>query len=166
MQLRQPFALAAFVLSGLCSAQLGGNSAFRVLDIPASARASALGGNYIAVKDNDINLGIFNPGLLNPEMGRQVALSYLPYFEGVKIGYASYAHHFDSLKTTFSGDERIRSVSMADVSGRIVGFWSGGLAPDADGRLRLALPDCPTGIYFLKMETGGKVLSRKVVLQN
>jgi hypothetical protein len=103
MQLRQPFALAAFVLSGLCSAQLGGNSAFRVLDIPASARASALGGNYIAVKDNDINLGIFNPGLLNPEMGRQVALSYLPYFEGVKIGYASYAHHFDSLKTTFSG---------------------------------------------------------------
>ena len=84
-------------------AQLGGASAFRVLDIPSSARSSALGGNYIAVKDNDINLGIFNPGLLNKEMGQQVALSYLPYFEGIKIGYASYAHHVDSIKTTFTG---------------------------------------------------------------
>lgn len=87
----------------LLPAQLGGQDAFRVLAIPSSARASALGGNYIAVKDNDINLGIFNPGLLNRDMGRQVALSYLPYFEGIKIGYASYAHHFDSLATTFSG---------------------------------------------------------------
>lgn len=96
--------LASFLLtSALASAQLGGQDGFRVLSIPSSARASALGGNYIAVKDNDINLGIFNPALLNRDMGRQVALSYLPYFEGIKIGYASYAHHCDSIKTTFSG---------------------------------------------------------------
>ena len=62
-----------------------------------------MGGNYIAVKDNDINLGIFNPALLNADMGSQVALSYLPYFEGINIGYAAYGHHCDSLKTTFSG---------------------------------------------------------------
>ena len=92
-----------FFFPAVAVAQLGGGTGFRVLDIPASARSSALGGNYIAVKDNDINLGIFNPALLNPEMGRQVALSYLPYFEGIKMGYASYAQHFDSLKTTFSG---------------------------------------------------------------
>lgn len=84
-------------------AQIGGQQAFRVLDLPASARASALGGHQIAVKDNDSNLGLLNPGLLNPGMGRQVALSYLPYFDGIKVGYASYAHHFDSIATTFSG---------------------------------------------------------------
>ncbi|MCC6938631.1 MAG: type IX secretion system protein PorQ [Flavobacteriales bacterium] len=96
--------LATSILSAsFVSGQLGGQSAFRILSIPSSARSSALGGNYIAVKDNDINLGIFNPGLLNREMGKQVALSYLPYFEGIKIGYASYAHYCDSLKTTFSG---------------------------------------------------------------
>jgi hypothetical protein len=88
---------------GSVQAQLGGQRAFRVLDIPSSARAAALGGNYIAVMDNDVNLGFFNPALLNKEMGRQVALSYLPYFEGISIGYAGYAHHFDSLNTTFSG---------------------------------------------------------------
>lgn len=95
--------LFLFLAPVLLRAQLGGGQVFRVLDVPASARASALGGNYIAVKDNDINLGLFNPALLNAEMGRQAALSYLPYFEGIKIGYASYAHHFDSLRTTFSG---------------------------------------------------------------
>ncbi len=95
--------LGSFFAPFIASAQLGGPDGFRVLTVPSSARASALGGNYIAVKDNDINLGIFNPGLLNKEMGRQVALSYLPYFDGIKIGYASYAHHFDSLQTTFSG---------------------------------------------------------------
>lgn len=87
----------------LLSAQLGGGRAFTVLDIPASARASALGGNCIAVKDNDSNLGLFNPALLNAEMGRQAALSFLPYFDGIRIGYASYAHHADSLRTTFAG---------------------------------------------------------------
>lgn len=85
------------------NAQLGGQTAFRVLDIPSSARSSALGGNYIAVQDDDINLGIFNPSLLNKEMSRQVALSYLPYMDGIKVGYVSYAHHCDSIKTTFSG---------------------------------------------------------------
>jgi hypothetical protein len=101
--MRKNLLLPFLLLPGLLSAQLGGQSVFRVLDIPASARASALGGNYIAVKDNDINLGLFNPALLNPEMGRQVSLSWLPYFEGINVGYASYAHHFDSLRTTFSG---------------------------------------------------------------
>jgi hypothetical protein len=98
------FALAAVpaLFSASLSAQLGGNTMFRVLDIPSSARASALGGNYIAVKDQDLNLGIFHPALLNADMGRQVALSYLPYFEGINIGYASYGHHFDSLNTTFA----------------------------------------------------------------
>jgi hypothetical protein len=101
--MRKNLLLPFLLFPGLLSAQLGGQSVFRVLDIPASARASALGGNYIAVKDNDINLGLFNPALLNPEMGRQVSLSWLPYFEGINVGYASYAHHFDSLRTTFSG---------------------------------------------------------------
>lgn len=85
------------------SAQLGGDNVFRILDIPSSARISALGGTQIAVYDNDLNLGIFNPSLLNASIGRQLALSYLPYVDGVSIGYASYGQHFDSIRTTFSG---------------------------------------------------------------
>lgn len=104
-----PFRTPTFILTILLvltttviTAQIGGRSAFRLLDIPSSARSSALGGNYIAVKDNDLNLGIFAPSLLNADMGKQVALSYLPYFEGITVGYASYAHHLDSSGITLA----------------------------------------------------------------
>lgn len=129
------FPLRAFhaVLLGVsalcCTAQLGGQTSFRLLDIPSSARASALGGNYIAVQDNDLNLGIFNPGLLNKEMGRQVALSYLPYFEGINIGYASYGHHLDSSGITLSGTVQYMdygSFMRTDEVGTEIGEFSAG----------------------------------------
>jgi len=105
LPINRPFAVA-FALCACVPgihAQLGGRSVFRVLDIPSSARISALGGSPVAVVDEDINLGLFDPSLLNASMGRQVAFSYLPYFEGIKMGFGSYAHHADSLRTTFSG---------------------------------------------------------------
>jgi hypothetical protein len=84
-------------------AQLGGTAVFRVLDIPSSARISALGGSPVAVYDNDINLGLFNPALLNASMAKQVALSYMPYIDGINLGYAAYGHSFDSAGVTMSG---------------------------------------------------------------
>lgn len=84
-------------------AQNGGKAVFRILDIPSSARIAALGGSPVAVVDNDLNLALFNPALLNEEMRQQVALSYLPYIDKVNIGYASYCHHFDSVGVTTSG---------------------------------------------------------------
>ncbi len=122
--------LVPFLVLALCAqGQLGGQDAFRILSIPSSARASALGGNYIAVKDNDINLGIFNPALLNRDMGKQVALSFLPYFEGINIGYASYAHHCDSIRTTFSGTVQYvdyGDFNRTDETGAEIGQFSAG----------------------------------------
>jgi hypothetical protein len=103
VRLRPLFFLVTISLWVPVVAQLGGQTAFRILDIPSSARSSSLGGDYIAVKDADLNLGIFNPGLLNQEMDGQVALSYLPYFEGINIGYLSYGHHLDSSGITLAG---------------------------------------------------------------
>lgn len=94
--------LLAIVLALPLHAQLGGQQVFRILDIPSSARIAALGGSPVAVVDNDLNLGLFNPGLLNGSMGKQVTLSYLPYMAGINIGYAGYAHHFDSVGITAS----------------------------------------------------------------
>ncbi len=94
---------SALLLGGGSQAQLGGSSIFRILDIPSSARIAGLGGIQMAVLDNDLNLALFNPALLNREMSQQVSLSYLPYIDGINMGYASYGQHFDSLNTTFSG---------------------------------------------------------------
>lgn len=92
----------ALVLAGILQAQTGGKQVFSVLNIPSSARIAALGGSTVAVMDNDLNLGLFNPALLNREMGGQVAMSYLPYLADIGIGYGSYGHHFDSLGLTAS----------------------------------------------------------------
>ncbi len=100
--IRSSAVLLASITVLTAHAQLGGQAVFRVLDIPSSARIAALGGSPVAVLDNDLNLGIFNPALLNEEMKKQVALSYMPYVDGINIGYASYCHHFDSLGITTS----------------------------------------------------------------
>ncbi|HQV40008.1 MAG: type IX secretion system protein PorQ [Flavobacteriales bacterium] len=101
--LRFLFVVPSLLLVVACHAQLGGSAVFRVLDIPSSARISGLGGSPVAVYDNDINLGLFNPALLNASMGRQVALSYMPYIDGINIGYAAYSQHLDSANITLSG---------------------------------------------------------------
>lgn len=110
-------------------AQLGGKAVFRVLDIPSSARISALGGSPVAVYDNDLNLGLFNPGLLNASMARQVTLSYLPYIDGINIGYAGYGHHFDSAGVTVSGSVQYVSygtMTRRDETGQDIGTFTAG----------------------------------------
>lgn len=126
-----PFRTGPIILASLMAlhgrAQLGGQTAFRILDIPSSARIAALGGSPYALYDNDLNLGIFNPGLLNKEMGKQVALSYLPWIDGIDMGYASYAHHCDSIKTTFAGTVQYvdyGSAPRTDETGTQIGTWS------------------------------------------
>lgn len=100
---RAPLVLCAFLAVAVARAQLGGSAVFRILDIPSSARVSSLGGSPVAVYDNDLNLGLFNPALLNESMSKQLALSYLPYVDGIMIGYAAYGQHLDSAKITLSG---------------------------------------------------------------
>ena len=63
--------------------QIGGTAVNSVLDIPSSARVAALGGNQIAVYDDDLNLGIYNPALLNKGMANQLTLSYLDWFSDI-----------------------------------------------------------------------------------
>lgn len=101
--IRSLILLPAVLIALGSNAQVGGTTSFRILDIPSSARIAALGGSPYALYDNDINLGLFNPGLLNRTMSKQIALSYLPYADGIAIGYAAYAHHLDSIGATFSG---------------------------------------------------------------
>lgn len=121
--------LVGTCLVGSLAAQLGGQNAFRLLDIPSSARAAALGGNYIAVRDGDLNLGIFNPALLDKETGSQVALSYLPYFDGIKVGYAAYAHHLDSSRITVAASVQYLdygTFQRTDEVGEVLGEFRAG----------------------------------------
>lgn len=126
---RSILTLASMLTLIVAHAQIGGTAVFRVLDIPSSARISALGGSPVAVYDNDINLGLFNPGLLNASMSKQVSLSYMPYVDGINIGYAAYAHSFDSLGITTSGSVQFvdyGTFTRRDASGQDQGTFNAG----------------------------------------
>ncbi|MCA1752848.1 MAG: PorV/PorQ family protein [Flavobacteriales bacterium] len=63
-------AIACCCLSA--KAQIGGTTSFQVLQAISPARTAALGGNALAVKDGDLNLGLYAPSLLYFSIGANV----------------------------------------------------------------------------------------------
>ena len=81
------------IFSSPSYSQPGGNTPYQFLNLPISARVTALGGNLISVRDNDLNVALRNPSLLTDSMNNNVALSFINYFAGVKYGYAALGKH-------------------------------------------------------------------------
>jgi hypothetical protein len=79
-----------------------GGKAFQFLDITNSARVAALGGDAVAIHDNDPELAYHNPSLLNRDMHHHMALNYVDYFAGTNFGYASAAANLGS-KSAIAG---------------------------------------------------------------
>ncbi len=90
--------LLGFLILAICipvSAQIGGDHTYKFLTLSNSARIAGLGGNALAVMDNDVTLSISNPSLINSEMDNQLALSYVNYFTGNNVGFAMYSRTFN-----------------------------------------------------------------------
>ena len=88
MKLILPF---YFVLAfSTCLAQTG-NNGFGVLSLPSSARASALGGDPIALAERDLSLVGENPALLDSVELQDIYLQYSPFFGGINLLNAGYA---------------------------------------------------------------------------
>ncbi|MEM9917229.1 MAG: type IX secretion system protein PorQ [Bacteroidota bacterium] len=95
LPLRILILFSALFLSPLFStAQIvGGNNTYEFLNLPASARLTAMGGHLISVRDDDLSLALSNPSLLNPDMHQQIALSHNIFLGGINHGYVAYGHH-------------------------------------------------------------------------
>ncbi len=88
-----------FGMTNSSFAQIGGNSVYKFLNLTSSARAAAMGGSFIAVKDGDITQALFNPSVITPQMDNNLALSYVDFYTDINYGYASYAKSFNSIGT-------------------------------------------------------------------
>lgn len=128
MRYRQLYALLFFLAIGLPSAfgQIGGSGTYDFLDIPVSARASAMGGNYVIVRDGDLGIAANNPSFLDSSVDRHIILTYVPYFAGIQYGYASYAQTFKKIGTFDAGIKYIDygTFTQADAGGNITGTFS------------------------------------------
>ncbi|MBA3900437.1 MAG: type IX secretion system protein PorQ [Bacteroidetes bacterium] len=108
--------------------QVGGRASHEFLNLPVSARAAALGGNLITVRDNDLNLAIVNPSLLNKSMDNTLMVTFLDYFAGVKAGYIGYAKDYENIATFSLGMQHINygKFIRAEENGDITGEFTGG----------------------------------------
>lgn len=91
-----------FLFSKVALAQPGAYSTYKFLNLPFSARTAALGGNSIAVKDDDIFQSVQNPSLLSSSMDNKTGFSYVNYFSDINYGYTNYVKHVEKVGT-FSG---------------------------------------------------------------
>lgn len=94
--------LLSLLLLSSAVAQPGGQ-VFAFLNIPASARVASLGGTFISIRDNDLNLAFQNPALLNSSMHNSFALSAVSLFDAQKCGDVIYARHYDKVGTFMAG---------------------------------------------------------------
>lgn len=82
--------------------QTGGNNAFAFLDLTYNARQMGLGNDFISVMDEDINIGVANPSMLNPEMEKMLSVNQALLPGGINVGMASYGFGFKN-RGTMSG---------------------------------------------------------------
>jgi hypothetical protein len=78
----------------ISSGQTGGNSTYEFLNLTTSARIAGMGGNFLAIKDNDITLSLTNPSLITEEMHNDLAFSFVNYFRDLNYGYLMYSRTF------------------------------------------------------------------------
>lgn len=91
------------IFSQITFAQIGGDNVYEFVNLPISARVSALGGNLITVKDDDNALAYGNPATLNPLMHQQATFNSAFYTAGINYGFLGYGFHLDKLNTTLNG---------------------------------------------------------------
>jgi hypothetical protein len=90
--MKQFLLLLSFVLTGFSFGQTGGNTSFALLDLTYNARSAGLGNDFISVKDEDINLGIANPSLLNEKMHSGLGFNQAIMAGGINYGMFAYGH--------------------------------------------------------------------------
>ncbi len=95
-----------FVFCSICSFVAFGQSgfgAYKVLDVPASARVAAMGGSNVSLYDNDLSLAVINPALLSAKTHNIITFNYTNYLSDVNYGSVLYGRNFGEHNFTSYG---------------------------------------------------------------
>lgn len=72
-----------------------GRGVYRVLDLPVSSRQTAIGGDNVSIRDNDVSFTLVNPALLTEESNGVIALNMASYLANIKFGSAIYGYNIN-----------------------------------------------------------------------
>ena len=110
----------------LASGQIGGRAVYSFLGLTNSGKVASLGGQVVALPDNDLNLVFHNPSLLNSAMDNHLVLNYVNYFSDINFGYVSYSETYDHIGSFAAGLHYIHygSFTGADPTGQKTGNFT------------------------------------------
>ena len=119
------FLFSFFFITNLFS-QIGGENTLAILDFSTSARTTAMGGELIAVFDNDVDMAANNPSLLSKKMDNQSAFSFVDYFSDINAVSVSYARESKKLGMLFFGAKSLNygSFTKTDETGIELGEFT------------------------------------------
>ncbi len=120
MMVRIVLFVALIARSLTTTGQTGGTYAFPLLDLTFNARSAGLGNEFISIKDQDINLGITNPSLLNAKMHNSISVNQALMAGGINYGMLAYGRSLlggvlsTSMRYVNYGEFRYTDVTGAD----------------------------------------------------
>lgn len=102
----------------------GGQNSFSFLEISPSARATALGGNQIAVRDEELVFASLNPAALNPQMSGRLAFNHNNYLSDIRYGHVAFGQQLEKVGHMLYAAVQYAdygSIQRADVFGNQLG---------------------------------------------
>ena len=88
-----------FLINSVSYSQIGGAHVYEFLNLANSARIASMGGNFLAISDDDITLTLANPSLINEKFHNQIGFSFVDFYTDINYGYAQYARSFNKIGT-------------------------------------------------------------------
>ncbi len=130
------------------SANSGGDSIFRFMQLTGNARTAALGGSHVALANPDAALFMTNPAYLSPDSHSNISLTWLNHISDINMGVAAGAYHVESLGTFGVGLRFINygDIRRADESGTDLGNFSANDLAFSLGFSREVMPNLRAGI--------------------
>ncbi|MEP3388594.1 MAG: type IX secretion system protein PorQ [Reichenbachiella sp.] len=117
------FIFLFWIQAGFLFAQL--DNSFQFLNLPIGARVAGLGGVISSSTDEDVNLFLSNPALLDSANDNHVSWSHLGFYADVKYNTLAYAKTFERAGTFGVGIQHLGygSIDSYDASGNSVGSF-------------------------------------------
>jgi len=120
--------LSLFFFGQFAFTQIGGDATFQFLNLPHSARITALGSSAIATKDSDIILGFESPSLLNERMHKSISVNHSFHLADVSYGNSAFGYHIEKVGITalfglsyLSYGEFLRTDEIGSINGTFNG---------------------------------------------
>lgn len=108
--------------------QAGGDNVFSFLNVPSSARTTALGGQLITIQDDDISLAFHNPASINSMTNRALSFNYNFRYSGVNNGYVGYGFAIPKYKINLHTSvlfSNYGTFKLTDFRGNEIGTFRG-----------------------------------------